>query len=250
MIFPDLEFVTLLFVAAGALVAGFTTGFAGFGTALVASGLWLHVLPPILIPPLVTIAAVVAHVVGLATTRPQFDWLAARPYLIGGLVGIPLGVAALSLAGPGTIRVAVGVFLVVFALSQLSGVARFSIGSWGGRVADAGVGLGGGLLGGFAGLSGPFPIVWLQMRGGPSAAQRAIYQPFNLVVLAIAAVGMAIAGLVDGTVLILAAVATPLTVLGSWLGARAYLKVSEQTFRTVVLSLLMLSGGVLIVDAL
>ncbi|MBT6960050.1 MAG: sulfite exporter TauE/SafE family protein, partial [Rhodospirillaceae bacterium] len=235
MIFADLEFVTLLVVAAGALVAGFTTGFAGFGTALIASGLWLHVLPPILIPPLVTIAAVVAHIVVLATTRPTFDWATARPYLIGGLVGIPLGVVALSLAGPGTIRVAVGVFLVVFAISQLSGAARFSIGSWGGRVADAGIGLGGGVLGGFAGLSGPFPIVWLQMRGGPSAGQRAIYQPFNLVVLAFAAVGMAIAGLVDTTVLTLAVVATPLTVLGSWLGARTYLKVSEQTFRTIVL---------------
>ncbi|NKB44346.1 MAG: TSUP family transporter [Alphaproteobacteria bacterium] len=250
MFTSELDVLILLGVAGGALVAGFTTGFAGFGTALIASGIWLHVLPPVLIAPLVTIAAVVAHIVGLATARPVFDWPAARPYLIGGLCGIPVGVAALSLAGPGMIRVAVGAFLLVFAASQLSGVARFSIGSWGGRVADAGVGLGGGVLGGFAGLSGPFPIVWLQMRGGPSAGQRAIYQPFNLVVLAVAAVGMAIAGLVDGTVLTLAAIATPVTVLGSWLGARVYLKASAQTFRSVVLTLLMFSGGMLIVEAL
>ena len=244
---PDL--FTLLVVASGALIAGFVTGLAGFGTALIASGIWLHVLPPVLIAPLVTIAAVVAHIVGLATARPQFDWSAARPFLIGGLCGIPLGVAALSLSGPGTIRIGVGVFLLLFAATQLLGVARFHIGTWGGRPADAVVGIGGGILGGFAGLSGPFPIVWLQMRGGPSAGQRAIFQPFNLVVLAVAALGMAVAGLVTAQVLVLAALATPLTVLGSWLGARTYLKVSEKTFRTVVLSLLFASGAVLVLEA-
>ncbi|MEQ8735995.1 MAG: sulfite exporter TauE/SafE family protein [Rhodospirillaceae bacterium] len=244
---PDL--LTLLVVASGALIAGFVTGLAGFGTALIASGIWLHVLPPVLIAPLVTIAAVVAHIVGLATARPHFDWSAAQPFLIGGLIGIPLGVAALSLAGPGTIRVGVGFFLLIFAATQLLGVARFHIGTWGGRTADAAIGVGGGVLGGFAGLSGPFPIVWLQMRGGPSADQRAIFQPFNLVVLAVAAIGMAVAGLVTAQVLVLAALATPLTVLGSWLGARTYLKISEKTFRTVVLSLLFVSGAVLVLDA-
>lgn len=249
MFSPDLDALSLLIVAIGALVAGFTTGFAGFGTALVASGIWFHVLPPILIPPLVTIAAVTAHVVSLATARPTFDWPAAKPFLLGGLVGIPIGVAALSIAGPGSIRIAVGAFLVVFAASQMVGVARFTVGAWGGRLADASIGVGGGILGGFAGLSGPFPIVWLQLRGGPSAGQRAIFQPFNLVVLTVSAVGMAIAGLVNIQVLALVALATPLTILGSWLGAHAYLKVSEQVFRNVVLALLLLSGGTLIAEA-
>jgi len=249
MLGPDLDVLTVLIVAAGALVAGFITGLAGFGTALIASGIWFHVLPPVLIPPLVTIAAVVANVVSLATTRPSFDWSAAKPFLIGGLCGIPLGVAALTMSGPGSIRIAVGLFLVVFAASQLIGVARFTVGLWGGRTADTAVGVGGGILGGFAGLSGPFPIVWLQLRGGPSASQRAIFQPFNLVVLAVSAIGMAIAGLVDTRVLTLAALATPLTVLGSWLGARVYLKVSEQTFKRLVLALLLLSGSTLVAEA-
>ena len=34
---------------------------------------------------------------------------------------------------------------------------------------------------GFAGfgLSGPLPLIWLQLRGETSDRQRAIYQPFN-----------------------------------------------------------------------
>lgn len=226
----------------GAFAAGFTTGLAGFGTALIASGIWMHGLPPVLIPPLITIAAVIAHLVTLATTRPRFAWTTAKPFLLGGLIGIPFGVAALRIAQPDTIRTAVGVFLLVFAASQLFKANRSLIGNWGGQRADAAVGVGGGVLGGFAGLSGPLPIVWLQLRGGAAADQRAIFQPFNLIVLAVAGAGMALAGLIDGTVLVYAAIATPLTILGSWVGARVSLKVSEQVFRRVVLVLLLLSG--------
>lgn len=232
----------LLLLVVGAFAAGFTTGFAGFGTALIASGIWMHGLPPLLIPPLVTIAAVIAHLVSLATARPVFDWSAAKPFLVGGLIGIPFGVVALKYAGSDTIRTAVGVFLLVFALSQLFKAKASTIGNWGGQKADAAVGVGGGVLGGFAGLSGPLPIVWLQLRGGPSAGQRAIFQPFNLIVLVVAAAGMALAGLIDSIVLVYAAIATPVTVLGSWVGARTYLKVSEEVFRAVVLILLLLSG--------
>ena len=48
----------LLFL--GALAGGFVAGLAGFGTALMALGIWLYVLPPSLAVPLVLICSVVA----------------------------------------------------------------------------------------------------------------------------------------------------------------------------------------------
>ena len=50
-------------VMAGALIAGFTTGFAGFGTGLVASGFWFYALPAHAVPPLVAFASVAAQIV-------------------------------------------------------------------------------------------------------------------------------------------------------------------------------------------
>ena len=240
--------VTLLTVLAGALAAGFTTGFAGFGTALVASGLWYHALPAPVVPPLVVMAAVASHVVGLATVRRAFDWRRTAPYLAGGVVGVPLGVAALAAASPQALRTTVGAFLVAYAALQLTGLARLSVGAWGGRRADAAVGLGGGLLGGFAGLSGPLPLVWLQLRGGPSEGQRATYQPFNLIVLAMAGIAMGVGGRITGDVLWLAAFCLPATLVGAFLGARVYVGVSEAAFRRAVLALLLASGAVLIVQ--
>ena len=81
---------SLAFLLSGALAAGFVTGFAGFGTGLVASGFWFHVLPAAVVPPLVVIATVTAQFVSLFTLRPKFDWAQAAPYLIGGALGVPL----------------------------------------------------------------------------------------------------------------------------------------------------------------
>lgn len=240
---------TIVFILLGSLTAGFVTGFAGFGTGLVASGFWFHVLPPAFIPPMVVFASVAGQLVGLIGLKPKFDWPRALPYLLGGVLGVPLGVLALTLASPDLLRLSVGAFLVCYALSQLGGLTRRAIGRWGGRPADAAVGLGGGVLGGFAGLSGPLPLIWLQLRGGPSLDQRAVYQPFNLIVLAVAGLAMAGAGRVDGPVLFALLIAVPGTVVGAFLGARLYRRASEATFRKVVLTLLLCSGAFLVIES-
>ena len=240
---------TLAIVLLGALAAGFTTGFAGFGTGLVASGLWLHALPAAMVPPLVALASVAAQLVGLVTVRKAFDWKRTSPFLLGGLLGVPIGVTTLANASPLLLRTLIGVFLLTYAAYQLASRAHGHIGNWGGRRADAAVGIAGGFLGGFAGLSGPLPLIWLRLRGGATNAQRAIYQPFNVIVLTLACVGMALAGQLTFDVARVALICLPVTLLGAWLGARSYLSVSQQTFQRVVLCLLFASGFILVAQA-
>jgi uncharacterized membrane protein YfcA len=72
MLGTSLDLSTLAIVIVGALVAGFTTGFAGFWTGLVASGLWFHALPAAMVPPLIALASVTAQIVGLITVRKAF----------------------------------------------------------------------------------------------------------------------------------------------------------------------------------
>jgi len=249
---PGISFdaATLAVVLFGALVAGFTTGLAGFGTGLVASGFWFHALPAAAVPPLVVLASVAGQLVGVVTVRKAFDWPRAAPYLIGGIIGVPVGVAALVTASPSLLRVFVGVFLIVYAGYQLVQRRKHWIGGWGGRLADGIIGLGGGFLGGFAGLSGPLPLIWLQLRGGASDRQRAIYQPFNLIVLALAAGAMAMSRQITPDVLWIALFCLPATLIGAAIGARIYARVSALTFQRVVLGLLLISGCILIGETL
>ncbi len=248
MLTVPFDLSTLAFVIVGALFAGFTTGFAGFGTGLVASGLWFHALPAPMVPPLVAMAAVAGQLVGFVTVRKAFDWRRVSPFLMGGTIGVPLGVGALASASPTALKVSVGAFLVIYAIYRLAWKNRFQIDDWGGRIADSAIGTAGGFLGGFAGLSGPLPLIWLQLRGGPSEKQRATYQPFNLIVLAFAGVSMALAGQITVPVVQVAAFCLPATLAGAWLGARIYVGVSEQAFQRIVLCLLLVSGAILIVQ--
>ena len=231
----SLDLSRLAIVIFGALVAGFTTGFAGFGTALVASGLWFHALPAAMVPPLVALSSVAAQLVGLITVRKSFSWSPAMPYLVGGVIGVPVGITALAAASPFLISTSVGAFIIAYAIYQLFHRRAQEIGAWGGWRADGIVGLGGGFLGGFAGLSGPLPLIWLQLRGGESDRQRATYQPFNLIVLTLASIGMAITGQITMQGLWIALVCLPATLLGAWIGARVYVGVSAQAFQRVVL---------------
>ncbi len=233
-------------VLGAALAAGFTSGFAGFGTGLVASGLWFHALPAGAVPPLVVLTSVAAQLVGIASVRRSFDWWRVRPFVAGGAVGVPLGVAALQAVSPAVLRASVGMFLLAYVLIQFSGAMRSAWVSRRGAAADSLVGVAGGFLGGFAGLSGPLPLVWLQLKGGAADAQRAIYQPFNLCALTLAAAVMAIGGRMNADVLVAAAACLPLTLLGAWLGVRSYRGVAERTFRLAVLALLFVSGMILV----
>jgi uncharacterized membrane protein YfcA len=182
--------------------------------------------------------------------RQSFDWRGVSPSLAGGVLGLPFGIMALQVASASLLRVTVGIFLVAYALVQLSAIRNWSVGTWGGWRADMAIGGGGGFLGGFAGLSGPLPLIWLQLRGGPSTRQRMTYQPFNLIILALAGLGMLLAGQIDGSVVRAVAWCLPVTVLGTWIGLRLYSAAGEALFKRIVLILLLISGGILVTQSI
>ena len=242
----ELDGAALAFLLLGALAGGFVTGLAGFGTGLAAAGVWFHVLEPATVPPLVALVSVGGQAVALVFVRHAFDRRRCGPYLLGGVAGVPLGVAALAVASPDMLRLAVGLLLVGYTALTMAGRLPAPPPS---RAADAAVGLGGGALGGFAGLSGPLPVIWLRLRGGSADAQRAVYQPFNLVVLALAAAAMAVSGAMDLAALRAAGLCLPVALAAAWTGARLYRRIDALLFRRIVTGLLCVSGLVLVVEA-
>jgi uncharacterized membrane protein YfcA len=231
--------IAVLFL--GALAGGFVAGLAGFGTALMALGIWLYVLPPGIAVPLVLICSVVAQTSTIPSIWRTIDFKLVWPFLIGGLAGVPLGTLLIAYADPTTFKLSVGVLLLIFPTALYFQRAPMAF-SFGGRAADAGIGFAGGILGGLAGLSGPLPILWASVRGWNKEERRAIFQTFNWTVLAAAFVLQAVTGLIHQEVIWLALLAFPGTMIGAWLGARAYHALSDQNFRDVVLGLLVLSG--------
>jgi hypothetical protein len=236
----------LLFV--GALAGGFVSGLAGFGTALMALGIWLYVLPPSIAVPLVLICSVVAQTATLPSMWKSFDLTLVWPFLIGGLLGVPLGTMLVAHADPNVFKLTVGILLLVFPTAlYFSAPMAFN---FGGKIADGIIGFIGGILGGLAGLSGPPPILWASVRGWGKSERRGVFQTFNWTVLFVALCLQAASGLVAREVIWLAALAFPGTILGSWIGARLYHALSDRSFRDIVLGMLFLSGATLVWNSL
>ncbi|MEM1275328.1 MAG: sulfite exporter TauE/SafE family protein [Pseudomonadota bacterium] len=240
------DLTTLAFLVTGGGLAAFVAGFAGFGTALMASGLYFHVLPPIMVPPLIVTGSVVAHLATIAVSRTWSAWRPAVPFLVTGAMGVPLGVALLAVLPPDGLRIVVGVILVAYGLASFTGILRPLGLALRSRWRDAGIGGIGGVLGGLAGLSGVLPMVWLQLANASPQESRATLQTYNLLMLALAGIVMWIGGLMTADVLRALAVVIPASILGAVLGNKAFGLANPATFRKVVTGLLLASGAGLV----
>jgi uncharacterized protein len=139
--------------------------------------------------------------------------------------------------------------LLIFYCTWMAFIRRPPIVTGGGKLADAVIGLTGGVMGGMASLSGPAPTIWAQLRGWNMHEQRGVNQPFNMSILTIALISSAVAGFLDRTFLVWTVLALPLTLIGARVGLTLYRRVNDLQFRRIVLILLAVSGATLIVSA-
>jgi uncharacterized membrane protein YfcA len=236
-----LDTLTYVLLFVGALAGGFVSGLAGFGTGLMALGIWLYAVPPSFAVPLVLICSVIAQTSTMPSMWRRFDFNLIWPFIVGGLAGVPVGTLLTAHADPHIFKLSVGVLLLVFPIALYFQQTPMTL-RFGGKPMDAGIGFAGGVLGGLAGLSGPIPTLWASVRGWGKEERRGVFQTFNWTVLSAALCLQAATGLIKRDVIWLAVVAFPGTVLGTWLGARVYHALSDRNFRDVVLGLLFLSG--------
>ncbi len=229
----------------GAFAGGMVNGLTGFGTGMTALPIWVNALPPVVAGPLTVVCSVAGQLQTLPAIWRAIDLRRLASFVVGGLVGVPVGVALLPRVDPQVFRSFIGVVLIATCALLLLKRQRIE---WkgGGRLADAAVGLVGGVFGGLAGLSGILPTLWAELRGWEKDERRAVFQGYNLCILAFALASQAGAGLLDSRLAHLLLVALPGTLAGSWIGRRLYARLDTQRFSRVVLTVL-LAGGVGIV---
>lgn len=237
-----------LIVALGAAVAGFVQGLSGFAFGLVAMSIWAWVIDPQLAAALAVTGALAGQVVAAVTVRRGFAVGLLAPFVLGGLAGIPLGAFLLPHLDMHWFKAILGTLLVLWCPAMLlsKDLPRITVG---GRIADAAIGLGGGILGGLGGFTGTLPTLWCTLRGYERDVQRAVIQNFNLSMLAVTLAVYVASGLVTWTMLPMILVVLPAMLIPTILGTRAYVGLSEAGFRRLVLGLLTVSGIALLGSA-
>lgn len=235
-------------VVLGAVAAGFVQGLSGFGFGMVAMSFWAWTIDPRLAAAMTVFGALTGQLLAAFTVRRGFSWSNLVPFVLGGLVGIPIGVKVLPHLDPLIFKTFIGGLLAVWCPIMLFATRLPRI-TAGGKVADGVVGAMGGIMGGIGGFTGVIPTLWCTLRGFERDVQRSVIQNFNLSMLAVTMASYIVTGVVTTDMLPLFAIIVPAMLVPTLLGARVYVGISDVTFRRVVLGLLTLSGIALLVSS-
>jgi uncharacterized membrane protein YfcA len=240
-----LSMQTLSIVWAGAFLGALAAGGAGFAFALVASSIWLHGLEPLQTTALVVACGSLLHVTLVWPIRESIELSRLYPFIIGAVVGIPVGVLALTQFNGSALKISLGLFLTLYGCYALL-APRLPRIKFGGRAADSAIGFIGGVLGGVGGYSGVIPTIWTQLRGWSKNTARGVYQPFILFahVATLALVGVAS---FNRGGLLLFVWALPALAAGAWLGFTIYGRLDEIWFKRVLSAMLVASGLSLVI---
>lgn len=231
---------------AGAFAAAFVIGAVGFADALILNAVWLHIMNPAAAIPLVVVCGILMHITPLYKLRKTLDFSRLLPFVFCGVLGVPVGTWALGHIEPEIFKTVIGALLVVYGIWMLMR-PHTSVGEAGGRTADGLVGLSGGFMGGFAGLSGLFPTLWVGVRGWPKSKQRGTYQPFVLVMHGLGIATFAASGMITARTSIDFLWCLPVIIAGSWFGVKVYPYLNDTLFKRIILGLILLSGVTLLI---
>ncbi|MDO6723340.1 sulfite exporter TauE/SafE family protein [Celeribacter halophilus] len=241
----------ILLLVCGAVAGGFINGLAGFGTALFALGFWLQIMPA---PQAVAIVVIVSTLSGLQGVWIVRTDIRARMgrlllFLLPAVISVPLGVELLSWIDSRTLKVTIAAFMLLFGgfFTVRRTLPKFTRPT---PVLDAGVGFLGGVLGGAASLSGALPTMWCAMRPWSKQETRAVLQPFNVIILCLTAILLALRGEYTPHTLLFLAVALPVTMLSAQLGIYVFKRLSDLQFRRLLIAMMFLSGALLMLREL
>jgi uncharacterized membrane protein YfcA len=144
--------IVLGFFLFAAFVGGFASGLAGFAMGFVVSGIWLHILTPVQTTALIVGYGLLTQGYGVWKLRHALAWKSIAPFIVGGLIGVPIGTMLLTYLNPAYLRSGVGVLLVIYGAYGLAQPALKPLPSNG--LSDTSIGLANGILAGLTGLPG------------------------------------------------------------------------------------------------
>ena len=228
-----------MFITFVVFLAIFTQSVSGFGLSLVAMSLLVNVIGVREATPLVSLVAITAELIILIYYHHAFNLRAVARLSITAVLGIPIGLYYLGQVDEHVVTAVLGIILCTYALYALSGLKlpRLENPLW-----AYGLGFCSGLLGGAYNTSGPPIVIYGSCRQWPPAEFKSNLQGFFLLISTLAAIGHALNGNFTSTIWHNYLYALPGIALGILIGVRLDKRLNPQSFRQIVLVMLIVLG--------
>jgi uncharacterized membrane protein YfcA len=231
---------TLAEVVLVGAVSGFVQGLSGFAFGLIATSFWAWMMEPQRVVPLVVMSSVLGQCISIRAVRSQIRIQRVSPFVVGGLIGAPLGAAVLGSLDAVTFRGWFGLGLIVFCSMMLRADQLPRLDAP--RPADGCIGFLSGALSGACGMGGPPITLWCSLRNWDALTQRATFQAFFIVMQLQVLALYVWHGLVDRELVRTFLWLAPAIVTFSWLGSRVARKLHGDRLKRLVFALLIVSG--------
>lgn len=234
--------------AAVVLLAALISSIAGFAfAALAGSALAYLTFDPVSAVRTIVVCSFAIQLYAVWSLRASIRWSPLWPLLLGGATTLPLGVWLLVRLDATAFAAGLGLLLMGYGGFQLVRRETRVVGGGAGSAAIAGAL--GGLTGGLAGLPGPSVTIWCSMRGWDKHRQRAVYQPYILVMQLLTMVCLnwqapAAAHAARDLAFV------PFALFGAIGGLALYRRLTQRQFHAATSALLLASGAVLFARAL
>jgi len=245
----DHELVILTLILA---FSGFVSGVTGFGFSFLGAMGFFFFDPKELLP-LLLILSVATQFASMWSLRHEMPSLnsgwreSPLPFIFGGFLGSPFGLWVLEVLEAQTLCALVGIIILLFCSwtafsrprafkSLLSMKARF------------GAGAVGGIIGGFTAAPGSAIVIWATLTGISKVRQRSIVQPYIVSVQLFTIVELLNKpGALPWETLAYGALLCIVILPMNQLGVMVFKKITDQSFKKLVLSLLFFMGVALVI---
>jgi uncharacterized membrane protein YfcA len=234
----------IVVVMASIALASLLSSIAGFAFSAICGAMLFHLSDdPVQVVQVMVMCSIANQITMTWAGRRDIVWRELAVYLAGGMLGLAGGVWILLHTDHTHYIPALGLFLLAYGLYMMLRepmVIRRQH-----TTLDFLMGLLGGITGGAAGFPGAFVTIWCSMKGWDKTRQRAVFQPFILIMQVVALLlisllrrqGAGGPGLDTNDLLFI-----PASLLGTSIGLALYRRMSDGQFARAVNILLIASG--------
>lgn len=234
---------TLLIAVLGVFAASLLRGFTGFAFGMSAVPLLSLALPPRQVVPFVVLLQLLVSLLGVRSAWRRTNWRAILGLGPGLVVGVPIGLLALTELRPNVVRLSIGLLIATAVLVLWRRVRLPPDPS---RAVAFGAGLISGVMNGLASMSGPAVVIYLLALSTDAVVVRATSIVYFLFAAVVTAAPMAYRGLFDRQILVWSLASIPVLFAGTRLGGWAFERVGPSYHRVTALVVLSVLAAALI----